>query len=222
MIIVIGSAITLAIFLAVGWAVSAEMFQQRWWRRKVAEGDVDIVGALIHEAMADWRRSKAPKDLPANTWAGVQGADLVAVTPGGATFSASVVPQYQTEDGRRVKVTSDLEEAVRLAARLMDMIMYDVPNLRLSEARLDIYATVTGDERGHQPVLSTTAYRTVADELAWDELTPHEILGRFETIMAEERDGVITPIELPPVEGVRPRPAEEAAAEALKPPRRES
>lgn len=223
MIIILGSLVTLAIFLLVGWAVSAEMFQQRWWRRKVAAGDIDIIGALIEEAMTHWRRSRIPKEMPGNRWAAIQSGELLAATPGGATFSASVVSAYQTDQGRRVKTTSDLEEAVELAVRLLDLVLYDVPNLRLSEARVDIYANVESrDGREQQPILSVVADRTTADELSWDELTPSEILGRFETIMAQERDGEIIPIELPPIEGDRPRPAEEAAAEALQPPGRQA
>jgi hypothetical protein len=221
MIIVVGSLIVLAIFLIVGWAVSIEMFQQRWWRRKVAEGDVDIVGALIEEALGQWKRSRIPKEMPGNRWAAIQAAELVAVKPNGATFSASVIPEYRSEGGRRVKVSSDVDEAVALAARLLDLVMYDVPNLRLGEARVDVFATLA--EFGEQqPIVSVTADRATADSLAWDELSSREILDRFATIVAQERDGAIIPVELPLIEGVKPRPAEEAAAEALQQPRRQS
>jgi hypothetical protein len=216
MFIVVGSAITLAIFLFVGWAVSAEMFQQRAWRKRVAEGDVDIVGALIGEAMTYWGKSRIPKGMPANRWAAIQGAELIAVAENEATLSASVVPAYHSEGGRRVKVSSDIEEATALAARLLDLIMYDVPNLRLSYARVDVYASLeeAGDGGVQQPILSSTADRATADELVWEDLSPRELLSRFETTWAEERDGHIIPIDLPPIEGVSPRPAEEAALDA--------
>ncbi len=220
MIIVIGSLITLAIFLFVGWAVSAEMYQQRWWRRKVAEGNVDIIGALINEAIGHWQRSRIPAEMPGSRWAAIQAVELVAVTPNAATLSTSVVPEYRTEEGRRIKVSSDLDEGVELAAKLLDLLMYDVPNLRLGEVRIDIFASL--GEAGQQPIVSAVAGRATADELNWEELSATEILSRFDTLVAEERNGAIIPIELPPVEGVRPRPAEEAAAEALQPPRRPS
>lgn len=213
MFIVIGSLITLAIFLFVGWAVSAEMFQQRAWRKRVAEGDVDIIGALIGEAMSHWSKTRIPKGMPANRWAAIQGAELVAVAPNEATLSASVVPAYHSEDGRRVKVTSDLEEATELAARLLDLVMYDVPNLRLSQARVDVYASL--EEGGaQQPILTSTADRATADDLVWEDLSAGELLSRFETKWPAEQDGRLLPVELPPIVGASPRPAEEAALDS--------
>lgn len=215
MVIVLGSLVALAIFLFVGWAVSSEMFQQRAWRQRVATGDVDIIGALIEEAMAYWRRGRIPRGMPGHRWAAIQGAELVAVEPGGATFSASVVSEYRAEGGSRVKVSSDLDEAAALAAKLLELLMFDVPNLRLSLVRVDIFASLgTGGVAAQQPVLSVTAERAVADSLDWDALTPREVLGRFNTIWAEERDDAIIPITLGPIEGVRPRPAAEAARDA--------
>jgi len=215
MVIVVGSLVVLAIFLFVGWAVSAEMFQQRAWRQRVATGDVDIIGALIEEAMAYWRRGRIPRGMPGQRWAAVQGTELVAVEPGSATFSASIVPEYRAEGGRRVKVSSDMEEAAALAAKLLELLMFDVPNLRLAQVRLDIFASLgAGDDSTQQPILSATADRATADELDWDSLSAREVLDRFDTVWAEERDGAIIPITLRPIEGVRPRPAEEAARDA--------
>lgn len=213
MFIVIGSVITLAIFLFVGWAVSAEMFQQRAWRRKVAAGDVDIIGALLGEAMGQWRRARPPKGIPGNRWAAIQGAELVAATPAGVTVSASVVPEYHTESGRRIKLTREADEAGEIAVRLIDRIMYDVPNLYLSRVRVDVYASL-GESDAQLPVLSTTATRAEADALDWEALSPSEILARFDTIGPVEREGEVAAIELPPVEGQRPRPADIAALDA--------
>ena len=72
--IVIGIVFTLAIFVFVGWAVSSEMFQQRQWRRRAAEGDPDIIGALISDSLNRWRRSRPPKTMPPNRWSAIQQA----------------------------------------------------------------------------------------------------------------------------------------------------
>src|SRR6185437_14936424 len=109
---------------------SSEMLQHRAWRHRVESGDVDIVGALIEEALATWRRARPPKGTPSQLWAGVQGAQLVAVTTDSATLSGSAEPEFRTEGTTRVQVSSALDEAIALAARLIDMVMYDVPNLR--------------------------------------------------------------------------------------------
>ena len=213
--IVIGSVITLALFLFVGWAVSREMFQHRAWRRRVESGDVDIVAALILEALATWQRARPPKGTPANLWAGIQGAQLVTVETDGATLSTAADGEFRSESGLRVQTSSALDEAIALAARLCDMMLYDVPNLRLQFVRVDVYATFTGVDGAptQQPILTTTAERGVADSLNWEAFTAGELLGRFETNYNRAANGQPLPIELPPLEGVPPRATEEAAAE---------
>ncbi|MGH2631791.1 MAG: hypothetical protein ACRDG3_00145 [Tepidiformaceae bacterium] len=212
--IIFGSIITLAIFLFVGWAVSAEMFQHRAWRRRVEEGDVDIIAALIEEVLAAWGRARPPKGLAANVWAGVQGAQLVAVTDDSATLSTSAEGEFRSEGSARLQVSSALDEGMAIAAKLADMMMYDVPNLRLGLVRIDVYSTFSGPEGTpvQRPILTTTVDRGVADGLTWDALTPEEVLGRFETQFDRGATGQPVPIELPPLEGSPPRPIEEAAA----------
>lgn len=212
--IVFGSVVTLAVFLFVGWAVSSEMFQHRAWRRRVESGDVDIVGALVEEALATWRRARPPKGTASNLWAGVQGAQLVAVTEDSATLSTSAEGEFRSEGAARVQVASALDEAAALAAKLVDMMMYDVPNLRLGSVRVDVYSTFTGTNGApvQQPILTTTAERAVADDLTWEAFTPTEILGRFETKYVRSESGQPVAITLPAIDGTPPRPSEEAAA----------
>jgi hypothetical protein len=213
--IVVGIIIFAVIFLGVGWAVSTEMFQHRAWRKRVQEGDTDIVGALVEEALATWRRGRPPKGTPSSIWAGVQAAQLIAVESDGVTLSTSAEGEFRTEGGTRVQVSSALDEAIALAARLLDMIMYDVPNLRLGYTRVDVYSTFTGANGApeQRPILTVTATRAIADDMTWEALTPDEILGRFEAVYARQPGGQPAPIDLPPVYGVAPRPAEEAAAD---------
>ena len=213
--IVIGVILFAIIFLGVGWAVSTEMFQHRAWRRRVESGDTDIVAALIEEALAIWRRGRPPKGTPASLWAGVQAAQLVAVEPHGVTLSTSAEGDFRTEGGTRVQVASALDEAIALAARLLDMIMYDVPNLRLGYTRVDVYSTFTGADGtpSQLPILTATADRATADDMTWEALTPEEILGRFEATFSRAPNGQPLAIELPPIIGNSPRPTDQAAAD---------
>lgn len=213
--IVFGSIVTLAIFLFVGWAVSSEMFQHRAWRRRVESGDVDIVGALVEEALATWQRARPPTGISSNLWAGVQGAQLIAVTQDSATLSTSAEGEFRSEGVARVQVSPALDEAAALAAKLVDMMMYDVPNLRLGSVRVDVYSTFTGTNGApvQQPILTTTADRVVADDLTWEAFTPMEILGRFETSYVRGETGQSVAITLPPIDGAPPRPSGEAAAD---------
>ncbi len=205
--IVLGSIATLAVFILVGWAVSTEMFQQRAWRQRVAQGDVSIIAALLEEALAGWRRERQPREIGAIVWARVNAAQIVAVSADGVTVSSSAEAEYRTEGDIRVQVESALESAIAIAARLADRLLYDVPNLRLGVVRVDIFSTFTeGDGQPVQkPILSTTAERGIADNLVWDALTPAEVLGRFETSWDRGPTGQAVPITLPPIEGTLAR-----------------
>lgn len=213
--IVFGTVVTLAIFLFVGWAVSSEMFQQRAWRHRVESGDLDILGALIEEALTTWRRARPPRGLPSALWASVQAAQLVAVAPDSATLSTSAEGEFRSEGGSRVQTSSALDEAIAVAAKLIDMMLYDVPNLRLGSVRVDVYSTFSGTDGApvQQPILTTTAERAVADSLTWEAFTPAELLGRFDTHYDRGPAGQPIAITLPPVVGSAPRPSDEAAAD---------
>jgi len=213
--IIVGLAIIGLIFAVVGWAVSTEMFQHRAWRRRVASGDVDIVAALVEEALGAWRRGRPPRGTPASLWAGVQGAQLIAVETEGVTLSTSAEGEFRTEGGTRVQVSTALDEAIAVAAKLLDMIMYDVPNLRLAYTRVDVYSTFAGADGTpvQRPIVTATAERAVADDMTWEALTPEEILGRFAAHYERAPGGQPVAIELPPIEGQPPRPTAQAAAE---------
>ena len=213
--IVVGSVIVLALFLVVGWAVSTEMFQQRAWRRRVQSGDVAIVAAILEEGMGTWRRSRPPREFPSSLWAGVQGAQLVAVAEDMATVSAAAEAEFRTEGGARVQVSSALDQATALAAKLVDMLLYDVPNLRLRAVRVDVYSTfMEHDGRAVQrPILTTTAERAEADRLTWEALTPAEILRRFRTVYERGPGGLGLPIQIPPVAGGPPEAETSPAGE---------
>ena len=215
--ILIGTILALACFLFVGWLISTEMFQQRSWRRRVAAGDQEIVGAIILETMESWRRARPPRDLPPSLWAGVLRAELVAATAETAVVQSSTEGEFRSAGERRERVSTALDEAVALAARLAGMMLYDVPNLSLGSVRVDVYSTFPADGGAarQKPILTTTACRRDADGIDWDVLTPAEILARFETVFEVGANGVATPIALPPITGQRPlHPDPSAAASA--------
>ena len=217
--IVIGITVALALFLLVGWIVATEMFQQRGWRRRVASGDHAIVAALILEAMAAWRRARPPRDVPPALWAGVQRAELVAADAEAATVQSSAEGAFRSVDGRREQVASALDEAVPLAARLAEMLLYDVPNLSLGSVRVDVYATFAADGGAvtQRPILTTTASRREADAIDWDGLDPAEILARLDTAYEPpDANGAPVPIALPPPLG-QPVAPDDAGARPIAP-----
>ncbi|MEX2081497.1 MAG: hypothetical protein WEC33_07750 [Dehalococcoidia bacterium] len=193
--------VVIGIMLVVGWPVCVEMFQQRAWRQSAERGDLTILPALIEEALGTWRRSRPPRGMATNLWAGIQAAQLIAVGPNAATLSTAAEGEFRTEGANRIQVATALDEAIALAARLVDLMLYDVPNLRLTEVRVDVYSTFTEPDGTpvQRPILTTTAARSVADDMTWEALTPEEILARFDTHFQRSPSGQAIPIDLPPV-----------------------
>ena len=208
-VIVIGTVVTMAIFLFVGWLITTEMLQQLSWRKRVESGDGEIVVALCEEAISGWRAARPPRGVSAHLWASIQGAQLVAASPLQATVSTSAQGAFHTEGGKRIQESTDIQAAMAVAARLLDMLLYDVPNLRLSNVRVDVYGTFTAlsGVPEQRPILTTTADRGTADSLEWEALSPDELLERFDTTIGQSDDGVAHAIDLPEVTGIT---AEEA------------
>jgi len=197
--------VTLVIFLFVGWIIATEMFQQVSWRRRVRSGEGEIVVALCEEALAVWRAKRPPKGVSTHLWASIQGTQLVAASTEQATVSTAAQGAFHTEGGQRVQESTDVQAAMEVAVRLLDMMMYDVPNLQLSTVRVDVYGTFTAADGNpeQRPILTTTASRGVADSLEWEFLTPDELLEQFETVIGRTDTGVARAIELPEVTGIR-------------------
>lgn len=217
--LIVGSVVILGIFLLVGWLVSVEMFQQRVWRRRVEHGDTAIIAALMEEAMTGWRRARAPKGIEPSIWAGVQGAQLAAVTVDSATITTATEPHFRMEQGTRREVASALDQGMAVAARIVEMVLYDVPSLRLYEARVDVYTTFVeaGGKPVQRPILMVVADRPTAEELSWSTLRPEEIISRFEARYDRGSGNEALPIQLPPIEGDLP-PAPVSVADSREEP----
>jgi uncharacterized NAD-dependent epimerase/dehydratase family protein len=139
----------------------------------------------MEESIADWRSMKRPKEIAPDVWRSVQSVDLIDVGPDSARVSCQVQSEYRLLNGRWVEVANALEEGMAVTARLADMLLYDVPNLRLASARIDVHTTFRDPEGGSQRacILTTTARRETARQVDWEASTPAEIVdalgGRY-------------------------------------------
>jgi len=178
-----------------------------YWRGLVSKGDVRAIRALLDQEIERWRTARVPKGAPPTLWHAVQTVDLVAVGPAAAHLSCSAEGEYRIIAGQSQEVTSPIDAAMRLAAKVCELILYDIPNIRLHEVRVDVYSTFR-DASGaplQRCILSTIADRGEADDLDWEALRPHEIIGRFESRSNVNAQGVAEPIDAgPPLEGTTP------------------
>jgi hypothetical protein len=186
------------IFIVVAYIVLQGTRASMAWRRAAAGGDLDVIRQLLEESISDWRSMKRPKEVAPDVWRGVQSVDLIDVGPDSARVSCQVESEYRLLGGRWVEVANVLEEGMAVTARLADMLLYDVPNLRLASARIDVYTTFRGPEGGSQRacILATTAGREAARQVDWEDWTPAEIVDAFGGRYRLGERGDVLPIDL--------------------------
>jgi hypothetical protein len=178
--IAVGIGFVLLMFVVVGWVIVQGTRAQLAWRQLVEAGDVDAITTLVTEELQHWKSMRMPKGTDPAVWHGVQSAELVSVAPEGVRLSAAAEGQYAMVDGVRREVTSALDQAFKVTAKLADMAMYDIPNVRLPDCQIDVYTTYH-DESGptQRCVLSTMCRREVGDALDWDGMGADEIVRAF-------------------------------------------
>ena len=127
--------------LILTYIIFQETRAHTYWRSLVHKGDISAIRALLEQEIQRWRTMRVPKGTPASLWHGVQTADLIAVGPDAAQIACTAEGEYSIVGGRSQEVTSPLDAGMRVAAKLCELVMYDIPNLRLSAVRIDVYST---------------------------------------------------------------------------------
>ena len=190
-----------AIFVVVGYIVLQGTRASMAWRKAASGGDVDVIRQILEDAIASWRSVRRPKEIAPDVWRGVQSVALVDVAAGSASVSCQVESEYRLLNGRWLEVSSPLQEGFSVTARLADMLLYDVPNLRLDSVRIDIYTTFRDADGTAERacILTTNVRRDVAREVDWEEWTPVEIVDAFGGRYRLGERGVALPID--PIEG---------------------
>jgi hypothetical protein len=161
------------------YVIGQEMRAHRHWRKLVANGDVSAIDALVRAEIERWHEQRTPRGVPASLWHGVQTTQLQDVGPDSARVTAAAEAQYAVVNGVREEISTALQEGKRLTAKLAEMLLYDIPNVRLETVQIDIYTTFR-DMSGRSTqecILSTVFRRELAAELDWDDSTAEEIVA---------------------------------------------
>lgn len=190
--------------LILTYVIFQETRAHTYWRGQVAKGDLEAIRMLLGGEIERWHIIRVPRGVSASLWHGVQTAELLSVGADAAQVTCTAEGEYRFVGGQPQEMTTPLAAAMRLAAKLVEMIMYDVPNLRLSEVRVDVYSTFH-DAQGvpeQRCILSTTADRATVDDLDWEGLRPAEVIERLESRYHLDARGLAQPIDPgPPLEG---------------------
>ena len=115
----------------------------------------------------------------------------------GARVSSSADGESALVDGRRVETSSPLAEGMKITMKLAEMLLYDVPNVKLDHAQIDVYTSFR-DHSGRPEalcILSTRVDRRSVEHIDWEETAAPDFIeltaGRF----ADASDGVLRSIE---------------------------
>lgn len=178
--LVFASIFVLLLFLTIGWFIMQGTRAQMHWRQRAADGDTEIITMLVEDEVARWHTMRMPKGVDASAWRGLQTTELVEVKPDGFRLSATADAKYEMVNGQRTQTSGQLQEAMKVTAKVADMALYDIPNIRTPWVQVDIYTSFR-DESGatQRCILSTTAQREIADDLAWDEMDAEEVVRAF-------------------------------------------
>jgi hypothetical protein len=186
------------VFVIVGYIVLQGTRASLAWRKAAAAGDVEVIRRMLEDAIEVWAAMKRPKDAAPELWRAVQSVELVDVEAESARVTCQVEGEYRQVEGRWLETTSLLQQAFGATARLADMLLYDVPNLRLASARIDVYTTFREPEGPpqHSCILTTTAGRETARDIDWDEWTAEQIVDAFGGRYRLGERGAALPLEL--------------------------
>jgi hypothetical protein len=183
------------------YIIFQETRAHHYWRGLVAKGDVDAIRMLLEQEVQRWHVMRVPKGVPASLWHGIQTVEVMAVGADAVHVICTAEGEYRFAGGRPQEVTSTLDAAMRLAAKVSEMVLYDVPNLHMGAVRVDVYSTFhdAGGAPEQRCVLSTVADRATADDIDWDALRPQEIVNRFDSTYRVSERGLAESIEPPPL-----------------------
>jgi hypothetical protein len=190
----------LAVFIValfITYVVLQETRAQRHWRRLVAAGDVDAIRRILEDEVERWKTERMPKGVDPSLWHGVQTVELVEVGADFARVGCSAEGQYALVDGQRREVSGALQEGMKLTVKLADMLLYDIPNLRLARVHIDVYTTFRGAMEGatQRCILSTQVRRSEVEDLDWEGTPPEEIVARLGGRFQADAHGAPQPIE---------------------------
>ncbi|MBI1884882.1 MAG: hypothetical protein HYS09_00945 [Chloroflexi bacterium] len=173
------------LFVIFSWVIIQGTRAAIAYRKAASAGDVDVIRQVLEESVSAWCSIKRPKEVAPDVWRGVQSMQLLDVGPDYARVGLTAESEYKLVEGRWVEVASPLEAGMAITARAADMLLYELPHVKLGSAQIDVYTTFrdTSGESSRSCILSTIAGRESAREVDWDGWSARDIVealgGRY-------------------------------------------
>ena len=137
--IILGIVGFLLITAVVGFAIVSSAFSQRHWKHVIAEGDRPTLVAAVEEAFETFRQMRAPRGVPPADWLGLQSATVVAADRDRCRVTVVVEPDLRVVDGERHEVGPAQAVARRVAVRMVERLLYEIPLARFEAVQVDVY-----------------------------------------------------------------------------------
>jgi hypothetical protein len=127
-------------------------------------------------------------------WHGVQTAELLDVTSNGARVACTADGEYSLVEGRRIETSSPLAEGMKITLKLAEMLFYDIPNVKLDHAQIDVYTSFRGQDgrADTRCILSTNVLRRLVAEVDWEEIAPADFIALNDGRFAVQSEGLGT------------------------------
>jgi hypothetical protein len=195
--LVYGIIVVAVIVLLITYVILQETRAQMHWRGLVAEGNVEAIKQLLEGEIASWHTERVPKNVPALLWHGIQTVELIDVTPVAARVNCSAEGEYSLVEGRRVETSSALEEGKKITMKLADLVLYEVPNVKLDGVQIDVYTSFRDEGGRSEPrcILSTLVERRDVDDFDWENTPAPEFIELTKGRYAISSNGAIHPVK---------------------------
>lgn len=181
--IVLGVVVVLLIVAVVGFAIISSAFSQRHWKRVIAQGDRATLLAALEEALETFRGMRAPPGQPPADWRALQSAAVVAADRDRCRVSVLVEPDIRVVASERRAVGPPEQVARRVAVRMAERLLYEIPLARFEAVQVDAYTeyrSADGRIEAHC-LLTTQVTRSLGNATAWDEQEAAAILAGWPT-----------------------------------------
>lgn len=188
----LGILAVLIMTAAVGFAIVSSAFSQRHWKRLIARGDRHTLLAALEEALDTFRGMRPPRGQPPADWRGLHSAAVVAADRDRCRVSVLVEPDIRVipiEGGaasERREVGPAEQVARRVAVRMAERLLYEIPLARFEAVQVDVYTEYRSADGGVETdcLLTTQVTRSLGNVTPWDE---HDAAAILETWPTRER-----------------------------------
>ena len=90
-----------------------------------------------------------------------------------------------------------MAEGKKITMKLADMLLYDIPNVKLDSVQIDVYTSFRDEGGRSQPacILSTSVERKDIEDLDWEATGAEEFIEMARGRYTSDNGGAIHPIE---------------------------